>query len=191
VLPAGTNNIGDVDIVTMPAVTQGGTWTVQPGNTANTTAWKVDGSAVTQPVNGTVTANIGTGVTKGPGAANSTSLNVTIDTAQVGSLVAGGVPVVSGGYQWETIPAGTTNQIVGTTGSTTDYLDNILVIVTDAANSHVWLSSGGTPVAADMVFPDNVGAGIGSYPVPIGNVGGPWRISTGSGAIARCSGKIT
>lgn len=42
--------------------TQSGTWTVQPGNTANTTAWKVDGSAVTQPVsaaaptNATVTA---------------------------------------------------------------------------------------------------------------------------------------
>lgn len=33
---------------------QSGTWTVQPGNTANTTAWKVDGSAVTQPVSGTV-----------------------------------------------------------------------------------------------------------------------------------------
>jgi hypothetical protein len=29
---------------------QSGTWTVQPGNTANTTAWKVDGSGVTQPV---------------------------------------------------------------------------------------------------------------------------------------------
>lgn len=42
------------------AVTQSGTWTVQPGNTANTTAWKVDGSAVTQPVSGTVTANAGT-----------------------------------------------------------------------------------------------------------------------------------
>lgn len=38
------------------AVTQSGTWTVQPGNTANTTAWKVDGSAVTQPVSGTITA---------------------------------------------------------------------------------------------------------------------------------------
>ncbi len=38
-------------------VTQSGTWTVQPGNTANTTAWKVDGSAVTQPVSGTVTVN--------------------------------------------------------------------------------------------------------------------------------------
>lgn len=43
------------------AATQSGTWTVQPGNTPNTTAWKVDGSAVTQPVSGTVTANAGTG----------------------------------------------------------------------------------------------------------------------------------
>ena len=33
-LPAGGNIIG--------AVTESGTWTVQPGNTANTTAWKVD-----------------------------------------------------------------------------------------------------------------------------------------------------
>jgi len=39
---------------------QSGTWTVQPGNTPNTVAWKVDGSAVTQPVSGTITANIGT-----------------------------------------------------------------------------------------------------------------------------------
>lgn len=57
---------------------QSGTWTVQPGNTANTTPWlntinqggnsatvsaggalKVDGSAATQPVSGTVTANQG------------------------------------------------------------------------------------------------------------------------------------
>ena len=42
---------------TSVAATQSGTWTVQPGNTANTTAWKVDGSAVTQPVSGTVTVN--------------------------------------------------------------------------------------------------------------------------------------
>lgn len=43
------------------AATQSGTWTVQPGNTANTTAWKVDGSAVTQPV------SIAAGVTQGAG----------------------------------------------------------------------------------------------------------------------------
>lgn len=41
------------------AVTQSGTWTVQPGNTANTTAWKVDGSAVTQPVAGDIAHDAG------------------------------------------------------------------------------------------------------------------------------------
>lgn len=43
---------GNVVVTSAPttAVTQSGTWTVQPGNTANTTAWKVDGSAVTQPI---------------------------------------------------------------------------------------------------------------------------------------------
>jgi hypothetical protein len=57
------------------AATQSGTWTVQPGNTANTTPWlasisqggntagvtaggalKTDGSATTQPISGTVTS---------------------------------------------------------------------------------------------------------------------------------------
>ncbi len=53
-LPAGDNNIGNVDVVTLPALPAGtnnigdvdaiqsGTWTVQPGNTANTTAWRVE-----------------------------------------------------------------------------------------------------------------------------------------------------
>lgn len=67
------------DQTAIPAA-QNGTWTVEPGNTANTTPWlmtvnqgghsavvtlggalTVDGSAVTQPVSGTMTANAGTG----------------------------------------------------------------------------------------------------------------------------------
>ncbi len=71
----------------LPA-SQSGTWTVQPGNTANTTAWKVDGSAVTQPVSGTfwqatqpisgtVTANQGGTWTVQPGnTANTTAWKV-------------------------------------------------------------------------------------------------------------------
>jgi hypothetical protein len=57
--PQNTNALKvDGSAVTQPVsgtvtANQGGTWTVQPGNTANTTAWKVDGSAVTQPVSGT------------------------------------------------------------------------------------------------------------------------------------------
>jgi hypothetical protein len=55
--PAVAHNIIDSGTV---AATQSGTWTVQPGNTANTTAWLVTGTGGTFPVTGTVTANIGT-----------------------------------------------------------------------------------------------------------------------------------
>lgn len=49
-LPVGSNTIGGVNVASaLPAganviggVTQSGTWTVQPGNTANTTPWLVD-----------------------------------------------------------------------------------------------------------------------------------------------------
>lgn len=40
-LPPGSSTIG--------AVSQAGIWTVQPGNTPNTVAWKVDGSSTVQP----------------------------------------------------------------------------------------------------------------------------------------------
>ncbi len=53
---AGTQRVTVATDDIVPA-SQSGVWTVQPGNTANTTAWKVDGSAVTQPVSGTVTAS--------------------------------------------------------------------------------------------------------------------------------------
>jgi hypothetical protein len=72
-IPAGTNNIGDVDVLTVNGVapafntglrgatvqrvtiatddivpaSQSGTWTVQPGNTANTTAWLVNDQPAT------------------------------------------------------------------------------------------------------------------------------------------------
>lgn len=92
-LPTGTNSIGAVTqggvwsvgrtwslLNTLDSVNsvQSGTWTIQPGNTANTTPWLfslsqggntatvsaggallVDGSASTQPVSGTVTATQG------------------------------------------------------------------------------------------------------------------------------------
>lgn len=57
------------------AVTQSGTWTVQPGNTANTTAWKVDGSAVNQPVN---PISGQTGVAGGSGVVGATTQRVVI-----------------------------------------------------------------------------------------------------------------
>jgi hypothetical protein len=57
------------------SVAQSGTWTVQPGNTANTTAWKVDGSAVTQPVSGTVSITSNSSVNQAQIAGTATDVN--------------------------------------------------------------------------------------------------------------------
>lgn len=100
ILSAGANVIG--------AVTQSGTWTVQPGNTANTTAWKVDGSAVTQPVSGTVTttppANASTNVAQingvtplmGNGVSGTGAPRVTLASDSTGQVAIAGTANVQG-----------------------------------------------------------------------------------------------
>lgn len=99
--PVSISNIPHVIVDTAPtttvtgtvAATQSGTWTVQPGNTANTIAWKVDGSAVTQPVNGTVTANMGT-VTADPFGANADAASATGSlSAKLRFIASTGIPI--------------------------------------------------------------------------------------------------
>ena len=106
-LSAGTNNIGDVDVLTLPslpagantigaisntsfAATQSGTWTVQPGNTANTTPWLITGS----------------GTTASPAAGLQTVQGLQADDAALGATVTNPVPV--GGIFQTTRPTYTT-----------------------------------------------------------------------------------
>jgi hypothetical protein len=60
-LPAGDNNIGNVDVVSLPSIPSGSNTIgkIDQGS-GGTSAWKVDGSSVTQPISGTVTVNQGT-----------------------------------------------------------------------------------------------------------------------------------
>lgn len=107
---------GALDSATLVTTTSGlpvqqqGVWTVQPGNTANTTAWKVDGSAVTQPVSGTVTANAGSGTftvdSELPAAAAlaDAAANPTTPTAGSASLLFNGTT-------WDRVRGDTTNGI--------------------------------------------------------------------------------
>lgn len=78
---------------------QGGIWTVQPGNTVNTTAWKIDGSAVTQPVSGTVTiSNTGFNVNNPVQVAGST-LCVSI-TGAAAAAVTATLPAVASNFHY-------------------------------------------------------------------------------------------
>lgn len=113
--PVNVANIPHVIVDTAPstAVTnagtfavqaaQSGTWTVQPGNTANTTAWKVDGSAVTQPV-----SNAGTFAVQAAQSGNWTSrivgnlgvvLDAVIGAAAPGNVVQEGLKDTAGNSQ--------------------------------------------------------------------------------------------
>jgi len=168
------------------------------------------------PVSGTVTANVGTGtqpvsgtvaatqsgtwnigsittlpVQFGAGASTSTTQRVTIDTGQVGSLVAGGVPCVSGGTEWETVAASQTDQSLGATGATGDYLESLLCVVATAATSQVQIKDGSG--SAITVLPNAVGAGVGTYPIPIGlvSLAGAWKVTTAAGVSVIATGNFT
>lgn len=105
---------------------------------------------------------------------------VTIDTSQLGALVAGGVPVVSGGNDWLWIDVSQTNTTLPST-VTGSYLEEVLCIVATPATSQVQIKDGsGT---ARTILPNAVAGGVGSYPVPLGLASklGAWQISTGAG----------
>lgn len=104
-LPTGTNNIGDVDVLTINGVapafgtgvrgatvqrvtiatddivpaSQSGTWTVQPGNTANTTPWLITDTPAT--TGGLSTFHL-------VGAATNNATNVKASAGQVYSITA-------------------------------------------------------------------------------------------------------
>lgn len=135
------------------AATQSGTWTVQPGNTANTTAWKVDGSAVTQPVSdagGSLTVDY---ATTGSGTAtgalrvelptNGTgTVGLNAGTNAIGKLAANsGVDI--GDVDVTSIAAGT-NTIgnVGVVGRTTGGLSMFISLDLDETEEDVKTSAG-------------------------------------------------
>ncbi len=157
------------------AATQSGTWTVQPGNTANTTAWKVDGSAVTQPVSGTVTANQGgtwnitnvsgtvslptgaaTLVAQGTGNTSLASIDTKVP-ALGQAVMASSVPVVIASNQ-STVPVSLAS-VPAVTTSTAVFQAEGAVIWASITNSYVTLF---TPSAATKILQmrNNTNAGI-------------------------------
>lgn len=160
------------------AATQSGTWTVQPGNTANTTPWlatiaqggnsaivsaggalKVDGSAVTQPVSGTVTANAGTNLNTSLLALDSTLAKLTIaqgaaiganTLALVGGSVTTAAPTFTTGNlnQLSLTTAGALRADINSIASTTVLTGNG---VTGAGSQRVTIASDNTAFSVNAV----------------------------------------
>lgn len=95
------------------------------------------------------------------------------------------------GDQYEPVAAGVTAQVMGASGAAGDYIAGLLCVVSTALTSEVKLKDGS---GSDMiVLPNQVGAGIGSYFVPLGltSTGGAWKVTTGAGVSVIATGRFT
>lgn len=121
--------------------TQSGTWTVQPGNTANTTAWKVDGSAVTQPVS----SALGATAAKQPALGTAGSASADVITVQgIASGTPQPVQAATGTLtaRNSTITAGGTAQTLAASNSSRKYL-----LIQNQSVESLYVSFTGTAVA--------------------------------------------
>ena len=81
-------------------------------------------------------------------------------------------------YWTEAVAASQTNQVLGPTGGTGDYLHRLVVAVATAATSTVSVIDGSTTVLA---IPANTPIGVYSIEINGVSATGSWKITTGAG----------
>ena len=85
-------------------------------------------------------------------------------------------------YQYETVAASQTDQVLGGTGATGDYLHRIIITVATAATAAVDIQDGTD--TAISIMPNSPGSGIGVYVVDLElrSKTGAWSVTTGAGS---------
>lgn len=98
---------------------------------------------------------------------------------------------VSRSGEYETVAASQTDQALGATGAAGDFLEGLICVVATAATSQVQIKDGAG--SAITVLPNNVGGGVGTYPVPLGltSLAGAWKITTAAGVSVIATGNFT
>ena len=94
------------------------------------------------------------------------------------------------GYQYKTVAASVTTQILGTTGKAGDYLHRLIITVNAMLTSAVTLTDGATVIA---LVPLNVASGIGVLNFEIGaaSLTTGWKITTAAGVTVVAVGLFT
>jgi hypothetical protein len=97
---------------------------------------------------------------------------------------------MQGMYEYETVAAAQSDQILGSTGGAGDYLEGLLCVVATAATSIVQIKDGAG--SAITVHPNAVGGGVGTYYVPINTKSrdGAWSVTTGAGVSVLATGNF-
>lgn len=109
------------------------------------------------------------------------------------TLVSGGAEVAVSGPDYETIAASQTDQVMGATGATGDYLAGLLVVpastspgaiaIKDGAGSAITVFAGGASSVSNLV----------PFFVPLGirSTAGAWKVTTGANLSVVATGNFT
>jgi len=85
------------------------------------------------------------------------------------------------GYNYETVAASQTAQVLGTAGAKGDYLHRLIISTVTAATGDVTILDGATSIVIQtgaVTLP----LGIDSIEVNLSSASGPWNVTTGAGA---------
>jgi hypothetical protein len=84
------------------------------------------------------------------------------------------------GYQYETVAAGQSLQMLGASGAAGDYLHRLIVTVSTAATSGVTLTDGVVNIA---IVPALVASGVGVIDIELNmaSLTSGWKVTTGAG----------
>lgn len=94
------------------------------------------------------------------------------------------------GYQYETVAASQTAQVLGGAGAAGDYLHRLIITVNTSATSTVTLVDGLTSIP---IVPANVASGIGVINVEVNaaSLTSGWKVTTGAGVTVVAVGQFS
>lgn len=169
VLAAGTANIGDVDVLTVPTDPFG----------ANADAASATGS-LSAKLRGIATALGVTAFDLGQGTGGSRTLRVAVDTAQLD------------GSEYETVAASQTAQVLGATGGTGDFISGVLVVPATTSPGNILLLDNATSITIFTGGASSV-SNLVPFFIPLGmfSVSGAWKLTTGANVSAVGIGNFT
>ena len=84
-------------------------------------------------------------------------------------------------YQYETVAASQTAQVLGTTGAVGDYLHRLIISNVTAATASVTILDGSTSIVI-QTGAATVPLGIFSIALNMASASGAWSVTTGAGA---------
>ncbi len=174
---------------------------MQPGNTANTTAWKVDGSGVTQPVTATDLApNAATETTlaaeaataasqlalfqNGTAEVNQARLTIVDDTTRTVPGQAGTATLANVAASASSVTIASATAAAAVLGVSAGRMG--MVVVNDSSNANLYLAYAGTASATSYTYKVAPGQ-TWEMPSPIYNglITGIWDVAVGAARITQ------